>query len=321
MKQPFVKLRDGTDVPAIGLGTWKSEKGEVAQAIRTAVDAGYRHFDCAPVYENEKEIGEAFHAIFSEGKVKREDLWITSKLWCNHHERAAVKPGLLQTLSDLQLDYLDLYLMHWPIALKRDVYFPEKGEGFLSPDEAPITEAWKGMDGMRKEGLCRHIGVSNFSPQRMIALCEQAEHAPEVNQVECHPFLSQVELREACEARGVALTAYCPLGSGKEKGEEVPDLLNHKVLVKIARDHDSTTAQVALAWNLQRGAIIIPKSTNEQRQLENLEAGDIHLGEDELRAIDALDQNYRYIDGTVWAKGNSPYSVEWLWEGAELDRI
>ena len=313
-----MKMKNGDRIPALGLGTWKSEKGEVGKALLSAIKVGYRHFDCAPIYGNEKEIGEAFSRAFREGLVKREEIFVTSKLWNDKHAAADVLPALRQTLADLQLDYLDLYLIHWPIALEKGVVFPDDGEGFLKPEEAPLVETWKEMEAALGEGLARHIGVSNFSPARLEALIEIAAHAPEVNQVECHPFHAQKELLEVCQRHGVLLTAYCPLGSGKEKGDDVPDIFENEVIKKLAEAHACSPAQIALAWAVGRGTVAIPKSTNETRQKENLSAAKIKLSETEMNAIDALDRGYRYIDGQVWMEGSSPFTLEWLWEGGDL---
>lgn len=306
-------------MPVLGLGTWKSQPGEVGAAIISAIKVGYRHFDCSPIYGNEKEIGEAFSKAFREGLVKREDVWITSKLWNNSHQKECVFPALRQTLADLQLDYLDLYLIHWPIALKQGVVMPENGDGFLKPAEAPLTATWEAMEKCQDDGLTKHIGVSNFSPARLELLISKTGRIPEVNQVECHPFLVQKDLLETCKKHGVVLTGYCPLGSGKAKDEEVPDLFGNETLEEIAERHEASPAQIALAWAVCRGTVPIPKSTNSERQKENLEALNIRLSEEELFQIDSLDRGFRYIDGTVWTGEGSPYGIEWLWGGAALD--
>ena len=313
-----IELKNGGRMPVLGLGTWKSQPGEVGEAIISAIKIGYRHFDCSPIYGNEKEIGEAFSKAFGEGLVKREDVWITSKLWNNSHEKEQVQPAWQRTLADLQLEYLDLYLIHWPIALKAGVVMPEDGEGFLKSEEAPLDETWKEMERMQAEGLARHIGVSNFSPARMEKMISTASHAPEVNQVECHPFLVQKELLEVCQKHGVVLTAYCPVSSGKKGDDEAPSIFENDKILRIAENHGITPAQVALAWAIGRGTVAIPKSTNEARQRENLAAAGISLSEGEMVEIDSLDCGYRYIDGTVWTGEGSPYGLEWLWEGGDL---
>jgi alcohol dehydrogenase (NADP+) len=318
MTIPDIRLKSGGGMPALGLGTWKSKPGEVGDAIISAIKVGYRHFDCSPIYGNEKEIGEAFSKAFGEGLVKREDVWITSKLWNNSHEKERVFPALRRTLADLRLDYLDLYLIHWPIALRDGVVMPEDDEGFLKPADAPLGETWREMERAKAEGLVRHIGVSNFSPARMEKLIAASSYAPEVNQVECHPFLIQKELLEVCNRHGVALTAYCPVGSGKGGDGEVPGIFENDTMLRIAKSHGISPAQVALAWAIGRGTVAIPKSTNVSRQRENLAAAEISLSESEMREIDSLDCGFRYIDGTVWTGEGSPYSLEWLWESGEL---
>lgn len=318
MITPNLKLKRDGEIPALGLGTWKAEPGVVGEAVISAIKVGYRHFDCAPIYENEREVGEAFSKAFAEGLVKREELFITSKLWCDCHETPHVVPALRKTLADLQLDYLDLYLVHWPIALKHGKLFPEKAEDFLTVEDAPLTGTWAGMEECVKLGLARHIGVSNFSPARLEKLVAAVAHMPEVNQVECHPFLIQKPLLDICKQHGIVLTGYCPLGSGKTKGGEVPDLFQNKTILKIAAKHGCTSAQIALAWAVGRGASAIPKSIDEGRQKENLAAASIQLSAAEIAEIDALDQGYRFVDGTLWTGDFSPYSLEWLWDGEAI---
>ncbi len=305
-------------MPALGLGTWQAKPGEVGEAVVSAIRAGYRHIDCAPIYGNEKEIGEAFAEVLGEGLVKRDELFVASKLWNDNHAEEHVLPALRKTLADLRLDYLDLYLIHWPVALRHGVAMPEEGDNFSKPGDAPLAETWKGMERARSEGLARHIGVSNFSPARLEKLVEVAAHPPQVNQVECHPFLSQKELLETCGRHGVVLTGYCPLGSGKEKGGDVPDIFENDVMLRIAEVHKASPAQIALAWAARRGGVAIPKSTDKSRQKENLAAAEILLSAEEMAEIGSLDTGYRYIDGTVWTGEGSPYTLEWLWDGGDL---
>lgn len=301
-------------MPALGLGTWKSEPGEVGSAVESAIRTGHRHLDCAPVYGNEAEIGEALKGIFREGVVARDELWVTSKLWNDKHLPGDVRPALEKTLADLHLDFLDLYLIHWPIALKPGKIFPESGDDFLASEDAPLEETWAAMEELVDDGLCRNLGVSNFSPARMRHLSESARHPVQVNQVECHPFLRQAELLETCEELSVALTAYSPLGSPGHK-EDDPVVLDLPEVREIASSHGIHPAQVLLAWAVQRGTIAIPKSVNPDHQSSNLAAAELSLEPDEMARLDALDRGHRYIDGSIWALEGSPYSLDWLWQG------
>lgn len=286
---------------AIGLGTWKSRPGEVKQAIIEAIKCGYRHIDCAAIYMNEKEIGEAFTYCFENNIVKREDLWVTSKLWNNAHKKEDVIPALKQTLSDLQLDYLDLYIIHWPVAIKNEVINATQPSDYLPLTEVPIIETWSMMEEAKKEGLTKHIGVSNFSIKKLTDLYEKATIKPEVNQVELHPYLQQDNLVEFCKKYNIMLTAYSPLGSGDRsagmKKDNEPSLLENEVIKSIANKHNVSTAQVLIAWHLHRGYTVIPKSTNAERIKQNFLAFEVKLDENDLSEIKKLDKHYRYVDG------------------------
>ena len=276
-----LKFSNGDEMPGFGLGTWKSGKGEVGEAVKTAIKNGYRHIDCAAVYENEAEIGEALAGVFKEGKIKREDLWITSKLWNNAHLKDDVIPALKTTLRDLQLDYLDLYLIHWPVAFKPGVSFPESNEEYLSLEEAPIIETWNKMIEARDLGLTKHIGVSNFSIPKLEEIMEESSVAPEMNQVELHPFLQQDEMLEFCSRNNIHLTAYSPLGSGDRssamKAKDEPSLLDNKTIIQIAKKHGASPAQVLIKWHLIRGTGVIPKSTTPKYIIENLGSTGVNL--------------------------------------------
>ena len=250
----------------VGLGTWKSKSGEVYEAVKAAIRLGYRHIDCARIYGNEADIGRAFAESFQEGLVSREDLWVTSKLWNDSHTPEDVQPELEATLSDLRLDYLDLFLIHWPVALKKGVGFPLSPEKMVSLDDLPLEATWGAMESLVDKGLCRHLGVSNCSQTKLQSLMAGAKLKPELNQVELHPYLQQNDLLEFCRRNGIHMTAYSPLGSPDRpdslKASDEPVLMADPTVVEIANRHGVSPAQVLIAWAIHRGTAVIPKSVN-----------------------------------------------------------
>lgn len=307
-----LKFKNGDNMPAIGLGTWKSGKGEVGEAVKIALKNGYRHIDCASTYGNEAEIGEAFSEVFSEGKIKREDVWVTSKLWNDSHRKEHVLPALKQTLKDLQLDYLDLYLMHWPVAFKHGVSFPSKDEDYLSLEEVPIIETWNAMIEAKKQGLVKHIGVSNFSRKKLEDLMSKTTEIPEMNQVELHPFLPQPELLQFCKENDIHCTAYSPLGSGDRsaqmKAEDEPSLMKEPAIQEVAKKHNASPAQVLIKWAVTRGTAVIPKSTTKEHIISNLESEKLPLDEEDLKKIANIEKEYRYVTGEFFVTPGNPYS-------------
>lgn len=305
-------------MPGLGLGTWKSQPGEVGAAVRSAIELGYRHIDCAAIYANEAEVGEAIAAAIADGLVTRDELWITSKLWNNAHAPADVEPALRKTLADLRVEHLDLYLIHWPVALRAEVTLPASPTDLISLDELPLADTWTALEDCAAAGLARHIGVSNFSLTKVRALMTAARRAPELNQIELHPYLQQRELVEACRDLGVQVTAYSPLGSRDRpdslRQADEPILLDDPTLAKIAARLECSVAQVLLAWALSRETSVLAKSVDRGRQAENLAAADIELDDEARAAIAELDRERRYLDGEIWCGEGSPYTLDELWD-------
>ncbi|MDP1816179.1 MAG: aldo/keto reductase [Leadbetterella sp.] len=314
----YLKYSNGDLMPSLGLGTWKSAPGEVYKAVREAITIGYRHFDCAHLYGNEPEIGQAFADAMKAGEVKRAELWITSKLWNNRHRKEQVQPALELTLKNLRLDYLDLYLIHWPIVLKDEVTFPTKADELVSLKETPLTETWEGMIAAQEMDMALHIGTSNFSIKKIKELTDATGVKPENNQVEMHPFLQQKTLKAYCDAEGILLTGYAPLGSADRPANRIvagePKLFDNEIIRNIAENKGCSVAQTMLAWAVSRGTCTIPKSVNANRLKENLEAVDIELSDSEMAQLAAVNMNYRYIKGDFWCLLGSDYTVESLWD-------
>ncbi|WP_417370324.1 aldo/keto reductase, partial [Flavobacterium beibuense] len=273
---------------------------------------GYRHIDCAAASGNEKEVGKAIAEAIDSGVITREELWITSKLWSDSHGKNNVEPALIKSLKDLQLDYLDLYLVHWPVAFKKGVEMPEKADQFIPLEEVPLTDTWAGMEAALEKGLAKHIGVSNFNTQYLKALLETATQKPEVNQIEIHPFLQQDTLVDFCKQVGIHLTAYAPIGSGGAKDDDL-NLFKNGVLLEIAQAHGMTVAQVVLKWGIQRGISVIPKSTNVSRLQENLDTLKFELSASDMEKIAALNKDHRFVDGKFWEVEGGPYTAEEIW--------
>ena len=311
-------LTNNDEMPALGLGTWKSDPGEVYQAVRGAIKMGYRHIDCAAIYGNEAEIGQAFSDAFKDGDVNREELWVTSKLWCNAHLKEDVRPALEQTLNDLQLEYLDLYLIHMPVALKPEIGFPESGADFLSLEEIPLSVTWEAMESCVNAGLSRHIGVSNFSIKKLKAVLEVCVIRPEVNQIELHPFLQQNDMLNYCNSENIVLTAYSPLGSIDRpealKAADEPSLLENPTILEISKTNDYSPAQVLIRWPIQRGISVIPKSVNSGRMKQNLDAASISLREEDMQKIATLEKHIRFLDGSFWTIPGSGYTLDNIWD-------
>jgi len=295
-------LSNGESIPVIGYGTWQlSEKylgsnQEVIRAVKDAIDSGYRHIDTADRYENEKAIGTALEEIFASGKVKRDQLYITTKVWNNQHTEELALKSVRRSLDNLKLDYLDLVLIHWPVSFQSGGdYKPLNANGsVIGADlgKENFELAYKGLERAVQLGLTKSIGVSNFNIAQLERVLMIARIPPVINQVESHPFLAQEELLEFCTRNGVRLEAYSPLRRAD------PDLLENETLKRIANKYGKTVVQVVLRWQIQRGVVVIPKSSKLKRMRENRDLFDFSLSKGEMHEIGALNRNDRVIKYT-----------------------
>lgn len=327
---PYRTLASGDKMPAIGLGTFGSDhvsNDEVASAVKTAIDLGYRHIDCASVYGNEKEIGATLAAEIASGRVDRSDLWITSKLWNDMHSEEDVIVSCQQTLADLQLDYLDLYLVHWPFP-----NFHAKGcdVSSRSPEAKPyihqnFMKTWRQMEKLVEMGLVKNIGTSNMTEAKLKLLLEDAAVKPAVNEMELHPHFQQTELFEFVVSKGIQPVGFCPIGSParpeRDKTEDDTVDTEDSVLVEIARTHGMHPATLCVKWAEQRGQIPIPFSTNPRNMLANLESLTTpSLSDDEMESISRIDRNCRLIKGQVFLwKDNQTWEDLWDLDGKIAD--
>lgn len=311
-----VDISDGGSMPVVGLGTWQIGRDEAAEIVQQAAEAGYRHFDCACDYGNEREVGAGLRCVLSSGLCDREDLWITSKLWNTFHAPRHVRPAAERTLADLGLDYLDLYLIHFPIALRYvsfdDRYPPgwffdlEAEKPVMVPASVPLAETWRAMEDLVRSGLVRHIGVSNFNCSLLRDLLAYAQIRPAVLQVEAHPYLTQEKLLRFCRQEGVLVTGFSPLGAGSyvslDMARKDDSVLRERVIQSIASEHDKTPAQIVLRWAIQRKTAVIPKTTRVDRLRENLDLFDFELSADEMHKIGNLNRNRRFNDPGVFCE-------------------
>ncbi|PRT11309.1 aldo/keto reductase [Bacillus thuringiensis] len=260
-------LNNGVEMPWFGLGVFKVEDGpELVEAVKSAIKAGYRSIDTAAIYGNEKAVGEGIRAGIKEAGISREDLFITSKVWNSDQGYETTLAAYEESLKKLELDYLDLYLVHWPV-------------------EGKYKDTWRALETLYKEKRVRAIGVSNFQIHHLQDVMKDAEIKPMINQVEYHPRLTQKELQAFCKEQDIQMEAWSPLMQGQ--------LLDNEKLQEIAEKHGKTTAQVILRWDLQNGVITIPKSTKEHRIIANADVFNFELTKEDMETIDALNENHR----------------------------
>ncbi|TKR79924.1 hypothetical protein L596_014074 [Steinernema carpocapsae] len=288
-------------MPLVGLGTWQALPGEVGEAVKKAIKTGYRHLDCAHIYGNQKEIGEALTDLFQSGVVEREEIFVTTKIWNTFHSYNAATGLVDQMLEDLQLEYLDLCLIHWPMGYQEGgELFPKYGEHGekMHYSDVDYIETWKAMEDMVAAGKIAAIGISNFSEAQIKRVLAAAKIAPAYLQVEMNVYLQHPELVQFCEAKGIVITAYSPLGAAQNplRKEHHPLLLQDPELKKIAEAHKRTVAQVALRFLTQQGIVVIPKSTSEARIKENFNSQDFTLTDEEIKTIRGLDKRLRICD-------------------------
>ncbi|MGZ9818072.1 aldo/keto reductase [Peribacillus simplex] len=265
--QDTVTLHNGVKMPGFGLGVFKVEEGpELVNAVKVAIKHGYRSIDTAAIYGNEEGVGQGIREGLKEAGISREEIFVTSKVWNADLGYESTIAAYETSLQKLGLEYLDLYLIHWPV-------------------EGKYKEAWRALETLYKEGKVKAIGVSNFQISHLEDLMKDAEIKPVINQVECHPRLTQKELQAFCLNHGIQLEAWSPLMQG--------ELLNNEVLTEIATKYNKSVAQVILRWDIQNDIITIPKSTKEHRIVENASVFDFELTKEEIKRIDEMNQNHR----------------------------
>ena len=271
--QLFLKMNDNCQIPVVGLGTWKSEPGKTtSQAVLDSLEAGYRHIDTARAYDNETDVGRAVN----DSGLPREDLFITTKLWNQHQGYEEAIEACEKSLNRLNCDYIDLYLIHWPLREKRN-------------------HSWKAFIELRDRGLCKSIGVSNFTIEHLAEIEAKFGILPAVNQVEFHPYHYQKELLDYCNSKNIIIEAYSPLVHAKRMDEPK--------LGAISEELGKTPAQILIRWSIQRGMVVLPKSVNKSRIIENFSVFDFDISDSTMKKLDELDESFV----TCWDPHNPPH--------------
>ena len=316
MNEPMMTLARGAKFPRVGLGLWKVPRPQAASLVEEAIRVGYRHLDSACDYGNEVEVGQGIRAAIDGGLISRDQLWVTSKLWNTYHAPGHVRPALDRTLNDLGLDYLDLYLIHFPIAQRfipfEDRYPPgwvvDPSAAQPKMEFAPVTlaETWRAMEELVTTGRVRHIGLCNVGTAQLRDLMAGCTIPPAVLQVELHPYLTQPKLVRFCQEAGITVTGFSPLGAMSyvplNMAEPRDSVLETAIVKQTAARVGRTPAQVVLRWAIQRGTAIVPKTSRVDRLKENLALFDFSLTAEEMAAIDRLDQGRRFNDPGVFCE-------------------
>jgi D-xylose reductase len=294
----------------VGFGLWKIAPEDCADSVYQAIELGYRHLDSASDYGNEVQVGQGIRRALEDGLCQREDLWVTSKLWNTHHASEHVKLAIQKSLQDLQLDYLDLYLIHFPIAQAYvDIekrypagwfYDPEVENPTMQLARVPLIETWRAMEELVEQQLAHRIGVCNYNTGLLNDLLAYARIKPAMLQIESHPYLTQERLIRLCEMNEIPVTAFSPLGALSylelDMANQEESILEHAVVKSIAERTGKTPAQVVLRWGVQRGTAVIPKTSKRERLIENADIFGFALNEEEMIKINALNCNRRFND-------------------------
>ncbi|XP_008821456.1 3-alpha-hydroxysteroid dehydrogenase isoform X2 [Nannospalax galili] len=316
-----VALNDGHFIPALGFGTAvpdKVPKSELIKATKIAIDAGFRHFDCAYCYQVEEEVGMVIRSKIADGIVKREDIFYTTKLWSTFHRPELVQSALKHSLKKLQFDYVDLFLIHFPMPLQPgDELLPRDKHGKLLFEAVDLCDTWEAMEKCKDAGLTKSIGVSNFNRRQLEMILNKPglKYKPVCNQVECHPYLNQGKLLDYCKSKDIVLVAYCTLGSSRDKvwvDQSSPVLLDDPVLCAMAKKYKRSPAAIALRYQIQRGVVVLAKSFSEGRIKENMQVFDFQLTSEDMKVLDGLNRNLRYNSADYFGgHPNHPFSDDY----------
>lgn len=310
---PTIKLNNGIEFPALGYGTWLglndkmefeiTDARKLQDALSYAIDIGYRHIDTAHLYRVEPEVGEVINKKIKDGVVKREDIFVTTKVWHHHHKQADVEVAVRDSLRRLNLEYVDLVLVHWPMSISL--------EGV--DEKIDYLETWRGFEEVLKKGLTRSIGVSNFNIEQMKRLLANCNVPPAVNQIEINLNLGQKELVDYCQSKGVVVVAYSPFGTmvpSRNYPDSPEPKMDNPTMLSIAKKHGKTVTQIALRYLYQRGIVSIPKTVTKSRVLENASIFDFQLDDEDVATLAQFDNGFRTIRPLFWQPyENYPFDV------------